>query len=119
MALKKSPSLHVVSAGVPKYTCRDAIARSFCTTRSLLSKDWDSGATGLNQNNVDDQERSTRGKELIHDGQLDEKIGEAKELQARTPWHREGSDTPPVKRLRSAGAMTKGSILWMVLYSIN
>jgi hypothetical protein len=29
-------------------------------------------------------------------------------LQARTPWHREGSDKPPVKRMRSAGAMTKG-----------
>jgi hypothetical protein len=32
----------------------------------------------------------------------------AKELQTRTPWHREGSDKPPVKRMRSAGAMTKG-----------
>ncbi|KAG0652949.1 Calcium uniporter [Hyphodiscus hymeniophilus] len=40
--------------------------------------------------------------------QIDESIGEAKELQTRTPWHREGSDKPPVKRMRSAGAMTKG-----------
>lgn len=44
-----------------------------------------------------------------HDGSLDRKIGEAKELQKRTPWHREGADQPPVKRLRSAGAMTKGN----------
>lgn len=40
--------------------------------------------------------------------QLDNAIGEQKEIQARTPWHREGSDEPPVKRNRSAGAMTKG-----------
>ena len=31
--------------------------------------------------------------------------------QARTPWHREGSDTPPVARQHSAGAMTQGQIL--------
>tara|TARA_R110002060_G_scaffold18542_8_gene25471 strand:+ start:1731 stop:1964 length:234 start_codon:yes stop_codon:yes gene_type:complete len=43
--------------------------------------------------------------------QIDDAIGEAKELQARTPWHREGSDQPPVKRNRSAGAMTKGMSL--------
>jgi hypothetical protein len=48
------------------------------------------------------------GKELNHDGSLDKKIGDAKEPLTRTPWHREGADQPPVKRLRSAGAMTKG-----------
>jgi calcium uniporter protein, mitochondrial len=47
--------------------------------------------------------------EVKHDGSLDRKIGEAKELQKRTPWHREGADRPPVRRLRSAGAMTKGN----------
>lgn len=31
-----------------------------------------------------------------------------KENQTRAPWHREGSDMPPVARQRSAGAMTKG-----------
>ncbi|OCK74933.1 hypothetical protein K432DRAFT_437769 [Lepidopterella palustris CBS 459.81] len=34
-----------------------------------------------------------------------------KEKQIRTPWHREGSDKPPVARQRSAGAMTKGKLL--------
>src|SRR5450432_3217261 len=43
-----------------------------------------------------------------HDGLLDRKIGQQKELQARTPWHRDGTDQPPVSRMRSAGAMTKG-----------
>lgn len=41
--------------------------------------------------------------------QIDNAINEEKELQARTPWHREGADQPPVRRNRSAGAMTKGS----------
>ena len=41
-------------------------------------------------------------------GPIDHALDEAKELQARTPWHRDGSDKPPVKQLRSAGAMTKG-----------
>lgn len=37
------------------------------------------------------------------------KLEEDKGRQIRTPWHREGSDTPPVARQRSAGAMTKGN----------
>jgi hypothetical protein len=36
------------------------------------------------------------------------KLREDRGKQIRTPWHREGSDTPPVARQRSAGAMTKG-----------
>lgn len=58
-------------------------------------------AKALNEKGVQDQEES-------FNSQIDNAIGEAKELQARTPWHREGSDRPPVKRMRSAGAMTKG-----------
>jgi hypothetical protein len=37
------------------------------------------------------------------------KLSEDKGKQIKTPWHREGSDTPPVARQRSAGAMTKGT----------
>jgi hypothetical protein len=39
------------------------------------------------------------------------KLQEDKGKQIRTPWHREGSDKPPVARQRSAGAMTKGKLL--------
>jgi hypothetical protein len=39
------------------------------------------------------------------------KLQEDKGKQIRTPWHREGSDLPPVARQRSAGAMTKGTSL--------
>lgn len=52
------------------------------------------------------------GKGESDDGfnsQIDNAINEEKELQARTPWHREGADQPPVRRNRSAGAMTKGA----------
>ena len=40
--------------------------------------------------------------------ELDQKLAEDKEKQIRTPWHRDGSDKPPVARQFSAGAMTKG-----------
>lgn len=56
-------------------------------------------------------------EELDHNITQEEKDDYAKRLeedkgkQIRTPWHREGSDTPPVARQRSAGAMTKGKLL--------
>ncbi|KAL8777254.1 MAG: hypothetical protein Q9213_007947 [Squamulea squamosa] len=42
---------------------------------------------------------------------INEAIAQEKEKQTRAPWHREGSNTPPVARQRSAGAMTKGMYL--------
>ncbi|KAH9217139.1 hypothetical protein DL95DRAFT_362395 [Leptodontidium sp. 2 PMI_412] len=78
--------------------------RSFSASISLRAEDATSKAKAVNQKGLD--------KEV--DGfhkQIDNAIGKAKELQARTPWHREGSDQPPVKRNRSAGAMTKGKLL--------
>lgn len=36
---------------------------------------------------------------------------ESKAKQMQSPWMREGSDKPPVERMRSAGAMTKGKLL--------
>lgn len=54
------------------------------------------------------EEDGTEVKKQSDDDQLDSAIGNAKELQSRTPWHRQGADDPPVRRLRSAGAMTKG-----------
>ena len=50
------------------------------------------------------QKRQIRGESTIEAA-----IGQDKEKQTRAPWHREGSDIPPVARQRSAGAMTKGS----------
>ncbi|KIW43456.1 uncharacterized protein PV06_04557 [Exophiala oligosperma] len=36
---------------------------------------------------------------------------EGKDKQLRAPWHRQGAQEPPVRRQRSAGAMTKGKLL--------
>lgn len=54
-------------------------------------------------------------EQLNHDITEEEKLDfdkriaeEGKERQIRTPWHREGSEKPPVATQRSAGAMTKG-----------
>jgi hypothetical protein len=55
-------------------------------------------ASELN-NNITQEEKDHFAKKLQED----------KGKQIRTPWHREGSDTPPVARQRSAGAMTKGT----------
>ncbi|KAF2264702.1 DUF607-domain-containing protein [Lojkania enalia] len=41
----------------------------------------------------------------------EKKLQEERGKPIRTPWHREGSDVPPVARRRSAGAMTKGKLL--------
>jgi hypothetical protein len=54
-------------------------------------------ASELN-NNITQEEKDHFAKKLQED----------KGKQIRTPWHREGSDVPPVGRQRSAGAMTKG-----------
>ncbi|KAI9889978.1 MAG: hypothetical protein M1814_004596 [Vezdaea aestivalis] len=48
------------------------------------------------------------GEEGVESGNA---AAQSKDKQHRTPWHREGSDAPPVRRLRSAGAMTKGKLL--------
>ena len=40
---------------------------------------------------------------------IEDSIAQEKDKQQKTPWHREGSNVPPVARPRSAGAMTKGN----------
>lgn len=57
-------------------------------------------AKSLNQAGIDKQ---------LHE--YDATIAEEQEKQRKAPWHREGSQDPPVRRPRSAGAMTKGKLL--------
>jgi len=57
-------------------------------------------ANDLN-NNITQEEKDHFAKKLRED----------KGKQIRTPWHREGSNVPPVHRQRSASAMTKGKLL--------
>lgn len=48
------------------------------------------------------------GEDAAAKTNIHEAIAQEKEKQTRAPWHREGSNKPPVARQRSAGAMTKG-----------
>ncbi len=41
----------------------------------------------------------------------EDNVAEAKDKQHKRPWMREGVDHAPVRRQRSAGAMTKGKLL--------
>ena len=52
-------------------------------------------------------------KTLSQEADITNTISQGKEKQVRTPWHREGSDVPPVRRQRSAGAITKGNDSWL------
>ena len=45
---------------------------------------------------------------------IEDSIAQEKDKQQRAPWHREGSNVPPVARPRSAGAMTKGAARLMI-----
>ncbi|CZT46081.1 related to COQ2-para-hydroxybenzoate--polyprenyltransferase [Rhynchosporium secalis] len=78
--------------------------RAFSTSIPTREDEATSKAKALNQKGLDEE------VDGFHK-QIDNAIGQAKELQAKTPWHREGSDKPPVVRNRSAGAMTKGKLL--------
>ncbi|KIW89169.1 uncharacterized protein Z519_10021 [Cladophialophora bantiana CBS 173.52] len=57
-------------------------------------------AKDLNQQGVDDAL-----------SEFDSVLTDNGEKQQRTPWHRQGAEEPPVRRQRSAGAMTKGKLL--------
>ena len=46
-----------------------------------------------------------------HESSSSNTTQEHKDRQTRAPWHREGSDLPPVSRPQSNKTMTKGSLL--------
>ena len=93
------PQLDSVRALRRSNPCLGLFARGFVASKQqFVESGYVQAAKDLNQKGLDDQE-----------SQLDHAISQEKEKQLRTPWHREGSNVPPVKRQRSAGAMTKGS----------
>jgi hypothetical protein len=61
---------------------------------------------------AEDLHQKVTKEEISH---YDKVVAEDKGKQIRTPWHREGSDTPPVSRQRSAGAMTKGVLSFYII----
>ena len=81
--------------------CYYKYGRPFSTTPNHgVNGDYAQAAKDLNQKSLDEHE-SQFSDAISHEKQ-------EKEKQVRTPWHRQGSDVPPVARPRSAGAMTKG-----------
>ncbi|KZF19205.1 DUF607-domain-containing protein [Xylona heveae TC161] len=78
------------------------LARPFSTKKGLYQPvdRYSQQAKDLNQQGLDAQESD-----------FENAIAEEKEKQIRTPWHRQGSQLPPVKRQRQASAMTKGKLL--------
>ena len=96
----QNPIRRIVTQPATTTPCRDF----FSGTRILRQKDKEDSGAKAKELGQDEQENG-------FDNQIDNAIGEQRELQARTPWHREGSDRPPFKRDRSAGAMTKGLLV--------
>lgn len=68
-----------------------------CAIRSL-NENYTEAAKSLNQKGLEHEE-----------SELNDTLAHEKERQTRAPWHRQGSDLPPVARHRSAGAMVKGA----------
>ena len=68
-----------------------------CISIQVREVSYEQKAKDLNQQGVD---------EAL--SEFDTAVAEDKEKQQRAPWHREGVDEAPVRKQRSAGAMTKG-----------
>lgn len=81
----------------PRYSPRRAID-SFPRSARIRHVSYEQQAKDLNQKGVDKQLDD-------HDAKI---AGEDQEKQRQAPWHREGSDKPPVHTQRQASAMTKG-----------
>jgi hypothetical protein len=107
----RAAQLHALFAVLPRpRSCQ------FSTSRDLREQyEHTEKAEELSRKGLEDQNKQDDG----FNSQIDNAIGEQKELQARTPWHREGADTPPVRRNRIAGAMTKGKFLSFPFYSLQ
>lgn len=93
---------HVPTQRAPALSQRRTLTATSClmSEDSAFARSDSSHATPASElnNNITQEEKDHFAKKLQED----------KGKQIRTPWHRQGSDIPPVARQRSAGAMTKG-----------
>jgi hypothetical protein len=86
------------------------------STRTFYSNDFSSDDKLSKEKTkyVDQEELSRKGMglqekgETTKDGQIVDAFGDAKEKQTRTPWHREGPEQPPIRKLRSGRETPKG-----------
>ena len=82
------------------------------TIKAIPARDFSFGARLCIKSRALGQSSSHRKQDTAtpKSHEFDDAIAQSKEKQIRTPWHREGSSTPPVSRRRLAGAMVKGEI---------
>ena len=97
------PAIVTVTRGA-QALCPEAGVRAFSFFPERRNGESSSSAKAPHDKNPN-PERTTYGSHV------EDEIGQLKKNQLKTPWHREGSDKPPVRRLRSASAMTKGSFV--------
>lgn len=86
------------------------IHHSGCLDRLTL---WNSANGPLHRECLKPVNGLCQRRQIRRKSTIESAIGQEREKQTRAPWHREGSDIPPVARQRSAGAMTKGSRIVM------
>jgi hypothetical protein len=112
-------SLSRASLHTPQHQCRRygfgqhnaALARPFQVRSFAIASKLRAEAPKFNEYNNSNARPASELNNNITQEEKDhfaKKLQEDKGKQIRTPWHREGSDVPPVARQRSAGAMTKG-----------
>lgn len=67
------------------------------------------------------RELSQQSVDELAEGVDEDNVAQAKDKQHKRPWMREGVDHAPVRRQRSAGAMTKGKspVLMMHIRSLR
>jgi calcium uniporter protein, mitochondrial len=99
-ALKLLAGSRIAARFTLNHTYRPSLTRSnpspICHAYRSVSAE--ATARELSQQSVDEQ---------LQD-HAQNNIEELKEKQHERPWHHDGVDTAPVRRQRSAGAMTKG-----------
>ncbi|KAH8697718.1 hypothetical protein BGW36DRAFT_379299 [Talaromyces proteolyticus] len=113
--------LNIASSLVTRAAAWNHDGRSTHSTTRLTKKDTrivsDQGTTGVRQfttrNQTDDLRHESDDNKPRKNVQsdLEKAVEYVKDRQNDSPWQREGSQTPPVRRLRSASAMTKGKLL--------
>ena len=83
------------------------------TVKSSISIDrlalWSSANRSSTRTCSEDVTGLHRKMEIRRESTMEKAISADKDKHIKAPWHREGSDIPPVARQRSAGAMIKGS----------
>ena len=101
--LSSTPKLQFIT---PTFRTRPAQSFQCIHTSPILREEKNELKARVEESNEKSQREEKGGTKK---GKLDDAIGEAKEKQVRTPWHREGSDKPPVDKTKRRGsAMTKG-----------